>query len=124
MLGAFLGTVLFIPIYITYFSSAPLSLFPSGTDWFYLLILAGICTVYAFSASVQIQQVLSAFVVNLTVNLEPVYGIILAFVIFGEKEEMSPGFYMGTFVILLSVLSYPLINKMAKRKALQSDMIR
>lgn len=124
MLGAFIGTAVFIPVYLSYFSNGTFTLAPSGTDWFYLAILAGICTVYAFSASVQIQQVLSAFVVNLTVNLEPVYGIILAFLIFGEKEEMSPGFYMGTFVILLSVLSYPLINKMAKRKALQSDMIR
>ncbi len=124
MLGAFLGTVLFLPFYAIYFSEGGLELMPSGLDWLYLLILSIICTVYAFSASVKIQQVLSAFVVNLTVNLEPVYGIVLAFLIFGEQEEMSAGFYLGTLVILLSVLSYPLINKMAKRKALQSDVLR
>ncbi len=124
MLGAFLGTILFLPFYAIYFSEGGLALMPSGLDWLYLLILSIICTVYAFSASVKIQQVLSAFVVNLTVNLEPVYGIVLAFLIFGEQEEMSAGFYLGTLVILLSVLSYPLINKMAKRKALQSDVLR
>ncbi|MBK6264035.1 DMT family transporter [Marivirga sp. S37H4] len=124
MLGAFIGTAIFIPVYATYFSNTAFDLMPSGSDWFYLVILAGICTVYAFSASVKIQQVLSAFVVNLTVNLEPVYGIIIAFLIFGEKEEMSTGFYMGTFIILLSVLSYPLVNKLANRKALQSDTLR
>jgi drug/metabolite transporter (DMT)-like permease len=124
MLGAFLGTLLFLPFYVIYFTDGHLVLFPSNLDWIYLLILSIICTVYAFSASVKIQQVLSAFVVNLTVNLEPVYGIILAFLIFGKEEEMSAGFYLGTFVILLSVLSYPLINKMAKRKALQSDVLR
>lgn len=124
MLGAFLGTLLFLPFYAIYLSEGTVQLLPSSLDWVYLLILSIICTVYAFSASVKIQQVLSAFVVNLTVNLEPVYGIVLAFLIFGEQEEMSAGFYLGTLVILLSVLSYPLINKMAKRKALQSDVLR
>ncbi len=124
MLGAFLGTLIFLPFYAFYFSDSGLDLLPSGLDWLFLLILSILCTVYAFSASVKIQQVLSAFVVNLTVNLEPVYGIVLAFLIFGEQEEMSAGFYLGTLVILLSVLSYPLINKMAKRKALQSDVLR
>lgn len=124
MLGAFLGTILFLPFYAYYFNEGNVQLTPTALDWIYLLILSILCTVYAFSASVKIQQVLSAFVVNLTVNLEPVYGIILAFLIFGKDEEMSAGFYLGTFIILLSVLSYPLINKMAKRKALQSDVIR
>lgn len=124
MLGAFLGTALFLPFYAHFFMDGSLALIPAGLDWLYLLILAVICTVYAFSVSVEIQQQLSAFVVNLTVNLEPVYGIILAFLIFGEKEEMTPGFYLGTLIILLSVLSYPLINRIAKRKALQSDTLR
>jgi drug/metabolite transporter (DMT)-like permease len=74
--------------------------------------------------SVKVQKVLSAFMVNLTVNLEPIYGIVLAFLIFGEEEKMSLGFYIGTGIILLSVLSYPMVNRIVRRRALQSDVIR
>jgi len=124
MMGAFIGSILFIPLYLYYFNTETINFIPIQWDWIYLVILAGICTVLAFSMSVKIQKVLSAFVVNLTVNLEPIYGIILAFLIFGEEEKMSPGFYIGTGIILLSVLCYPLINRTMKRKALQSDLIR
>ena len=123
MLGAFIGTAIFVLAYGAY-TDYQINLMPTKSDWFYILLLAGFCTVYAFAVSVEIQKVLSAFVVNLTVNLEPVYGILLAFFIFGEEEEMSMGFYIGTAIILLSVLAYPLVNKWANRKALQSDMIR
>jgi hypothetical protein len=61
------------------------------------------------------------FAVNLTVNLEPVYGILLALLIFGEEEEMKRGFYVGTLIILLAVFSYPLLKKyfvMRRRKRL------
>lgn len=124
MMGAFLGTVLLIPLYLYYFNTEIINFIPFQWDWFYLIILAGICTVLAFSMSVKVQKVLSAFVVNLTVNLEPIYGIILAFLIFGEEEKMSFGFYLGTAIILLSVLCYPMVNKIMKRRALQSDLIR
>jgi drug/metabolite transporter (DMT)-like permease len=124
MMGAFIGSVLLIPLYLYYFDTEILNFVPIKWDWFYLFILAGICTVLAFSMSVKVQRVLSAFVVNLTVNLEPIYGIILAFLIFGEEEKMSFGFYVGTAIILLSVLSYPMVNRLMKRRALQSDLIR
>lgn len=125
MLGAFIGTTLFFPLYMSYFSiDGQLQLLPTALDWLYLVILALICTVYAFSVSVELMKRLSAFVVNLTINLEPVYGIILAVVIFGEKEQMQPGFYLGTLIILLSVLIYPVVNKYYKRKALEVDNLR
>ncbi|ELR70520.1 Putative permease [Fulvivirga imtechensis AK7] len=125
MLGAFLGTSVFFPIYITFFAEdGMLQLVPTAMDWLYLLVLAVICTVYAFSVSVELMKRISAFVVNLTVNLEPVYGIVLAVLVFGEKEQMQPGFYLGTFIILLSVLAYPVINKRLKRKALEVDNLR
>jgi len=76
------------------------------------VILALVCTVYAYSISVELMKRISAFAINLTVNLEPVYGIILAVIIFGEKEKMTTGFYWGTAIILLSVLSYPLFNRL------------
>lgn len=124
MLGACLGTIAFFPIYKVYYSPEGLNLIPSSMDWLWLAILAIICTVYAFSISVELMKRVSAFVVNLTVNLEPVYGIILAVIIFGEKEEMKPGFYLGTFIILLSVLAYPVINRYYRRKALPLDNLR
>jgi drug/metabolite transporter (DMT)-like permease len=58
---------------------------------------------------------LSAFASNLTINLEPVYGILLAIVILNEDEELSPNFYIGTGIILLAVLIYPLVQKRMKR---------
>ena len=125
MIGACLGTVLFFPIYKAYFAAGSiLRLAPTGTDWIYLSILAFVCTVYAYSVSVQLMQKMSAFVINLTVNLEPVYGIILAFLIFREDEKMTTGFYIGTLIILLSVLIYPLVNRYYRRKALQTDVLR
>lgn len=125
MVGACLGTVLFFPIYKFYFATnGLLQLNPSAMDWVYLAILAIICTVYAYSASVQLMQKMSAYLINLTVNLEPVYGIILAVLIFKEDEQMTSGFYIGTLVILLSVLIYPLINRYYKRKAVGTDIIR
>ena len=93
-------------------------------DWVWLLALALICTVYAYSASVELMKRLSAFSINLVVNLEPVYGIVLALLIFGASEEMSSGFYLGTGLILTSVLLYPLLNRRYKKKALATDLIR
>jgi drug/metabolite transporter (DMT)-like permease len=125
MLGACIGTAAFFPIYLLYFAKdGALNLTPTAMDWLWLLVLAIVCTVYAFSVSVEIMKRVSAFVVNLTVNLEPVYGIVLAVVIFGEKEQMQPGFYIGTFIILLSVLAYPVLNKMNKRKPQPVDNLR
>jgi drug/metabolite transporter (DMT)-like permease len=79
-------------------------------------VLAGVCTVYAFSSSVELMKRLSAFVVNLTINLEPVYGILLAVLIFGNEEKMSLGFYLGTVVILFSVLIHPVLDQWNQRR--------
>lgn len=124
MIGACLGTALFFPIYVTYFSDGSLNLVPVGMDWLYLAILSLVCTVYAYSLSVELMKRLSAFVINLTVNLEPVYGIILAVLIFGEKEKMAGGFYLGTAIILAAVICYPLINRYRRRRAMQVDHFR
>ncbi|MDQ3394189.1 MAG: DMT family transporter [Bacteroidota bacterium] len=110
MIGACAGTALFFPIYTTYFTDE-LQLTPSLMDWFYIAILALVCTVYAYSASVELMLRMSAFSLNLVVNLEPVYGILLAYIIFGDAEKMTLGFYIGTFIILLAVLAYPYLNK-------------
>ncbi|MDW8459678.1 MAG: DMT family transporter [Cytophagales bacterium] len=85
--------------------------FPTFSDWLYIFILAFVCTVYAYSVGVKLMKKFTAFAINLTINLEPVYGIVLAYLIFGENEKMTWGFYVGTLVILISVLSYPYLNR-------------
>ena len=114
MIGATASIALIFPWYSNW-QTEGLRLELAGLDWIYLLILSAVCTVYAYSISVELMKRISAFAINLTVNLEPVYGIILAVIIFGEKEKMTTGFYWGTGIILLAVLSYPLINKWHKK---------
>jgi len=116
MAGACLFTLLFMPIYSNFMTEDGLKLTWVGYDWFWLFILGGVCTVYAFSVSVELMKRLSVFSINLTVNLEPVYGIILAVLIFGESEKMTPQFYLGTGIILVSVLTYPVLNYINKRR--------
>jgi drug/metabolite transporter (DMT)-like permease len=83
----------------------------SISDWVYLMILGTICTALAYIAGVSVMRTLSAFRVALISNLEPVYGIILAFIFFGHKETMSLGFYMGSALILGAVFLYPVYKK-------------
>jgi drug/metabolite transporter (DMT)-like permease len=117
MTGACLSIALFFPLYSRYFTDGRgLQLTWSGYDWLWLGVLAGVCTVYAFSSSVELMKRLSAFVVNLTINLEPVYGILLAVLIFGNEEKMSLGFYLGTVVILFSVLIHPVLDQWNQRR--------
>jgi drug/metabolite transporter (DMT)-like permease len=128
MLGACIGIGLFLPFYGRYFTQgAGLHLGLHGYDWLWLLILAGVCTVYAFSTSVELMKRISPFTVNLTINLEPVYGILLAVLIYWldkrgvvqapqfEAERMTTGFYLGTLLIMSSVLIHPLVERRFKK---------
>jgi len=87
----------------------------STSDWIYLMILGTICTALAYIAGVSVMRTLSAFRVALISNLEPVYGIILAFIFFGHKETMSSGFYFGSALILGAVFLYPIYKKRISR---------
>ena len=110
MMGVAITTI--IPVlYILLMGDSHISVIPKGLDWLWIFILAFVCTIYAYSKSVDLLRIFSAYTFTLTLNLEPVYGIIFAFLIFGEKERMTSGFYLGTLVILGSVLIYPLIRK-------------
>ncbi|MCF7561742.1 DMT family transporter [Sabulilitoribacter multivorans] len=102
----FLSGVFFISVYILIFGEGfSLAFFDiSQSDFIYLFILASICTAYAFIASVYVMKIISPFTVVLTYNLEPVYGIILAIILFPEKEKMSPSFYYGAIIIISVVL--------------------
>ena len=87
----------------------------SAKDLMYLMILSSVCTAYAFIASTSIMKFLSPYTVMLTINLEPIYGIILAVIVFKEKERMSFEFYIGAIIILLTVLLNSVIKSYKKR---------
>lgn len=108
---AAVSIALFLPVYLGYLTGSTLNLIPTGLDWVYLFVLVVICTVYAYTESVALMRRFTAFTINLIINLEPVYGIILALIIFGASEEMNSSFYFGTGIILISVLIYPPIQR-------------
>lgn len=109
---AFLSLV--IPIYFYYSPDA--TFLPQGwQDMTYLLVLSLVCTTLAFVLSMRVMKYLSAFVVNLTISLEPIYAIIMAFIIFNENKELSENFYLGAFIILIAVFGHPVLNKFKKR---------
>ena len=91
----------------------------SKSDWLYLFILASACTAYAFIASVHVMRWIKPYTVMLTINMEPIYGIILAVLILGDSENMSPQFYYGALLILTTVIVNGMIKTRGKRKRLK-----
>ncbi|MFB6317047.1 DMT family transporter [Saccharicrinis sp. FJH54] len=108
MAGGFIALSFFLPFYNLY---SPVSLALNVSDLVWLLILALVCTAYAFMASIHVMRSLSAFQVVLTINLEPVYGIFLAYLVFRESELMTPGFYFGTAILIAAVFAYSLLKR-------------
>lgn len=101
MAGGLLFLSFLIPFYLYFFPAA--YYLPSVADWGWLLILAVLCTVVSFNLQLNALKKISAFTANLTYNLEPVYGIILAFIFLGESKSLHPGFYWGLAFILLAI---------------------
>ncbi len=116
--GGLLFLSFFIPFYLYFFSAT--YYFPSAADWGWLIILAVLCTVVSFNLQLNALKKISAFTANLTYNLEPVYGIIMAFIFFGESKNLHPGFYWGLAFILLAIILQMLIvwQQQNKRKLL------
>ena len=103
--------VVFLSVYLLYKGSFTKEFFSlSQNDWIFIFILASICTAYAFVASVKVMKYISPYSVMLTTNLEPVYGIILAFIILGDSEKMNPLFYIGALIILATVIANGVLN--------------
>jgi drug/metabolite transporter (DMT)-like permease len=101
MTGGFISLCFVVPLYLHFF---PAEYFiPTVSDFLWLLILSLVCTVFAFILSLSALKYISAFTVNLTYNFEPVYSIILAFLIFKENKFLGPGFYYGFGLILLAI---------------------
>ncbi|HEX9980652.1 MAG TPA: DMT family transporter [Flavobacterium sp.] len=88
----------------------------SGKDWMLIIVLSSICTAYAFTAAVNVMKKLTPYTVMLTTNLEPVYGIILAYFIIGEDEKMSLAFYIGSAIIVATVIANGIIKNRAEKK--------
>lgn len=116
----FVSGVIVISIFILVFDNGFTSdvFILSTADFWYLFILASICTAYAFVAVIHVMKVINPFSVVLTYNLEPVYGIIVAVILFPEKEKMSSNFYLGATLIIMTVLLNGIlkINRKLKRK--------
>lgn len=101
MTGGVVALLFILPVYLQFFPAS--YALPTASDWFWLLILAWACTVLAFILSLQALKKVSAFTSNLTFNFEPIYSIIMAFIIFKEGRFLGMGFYLGFSLILLAV---------------------
>lgn len=114
MLGASLVCLLALPLFEGVGGYARMFSF-HGPDWLWLLFLAWGCTVFAYAFHIHILRYLSAYTGNLVMNFEPVYGIAAAAFLFGEHRQLHPGFFIGTFAILVANILHPLIQrKLAK----------
>lgn len=109
------GGVVFFSMFLFFTEGFTAKFFQvSASDWMYLIILSSVCTAYAFIASIKVMQFLSPYTVMLTINLEPLYGIILAVIVFGGKEQMSSGFYLGAVIILATVILNGIVKNLKK----------
>ena len=109
------GGVLFFSFLLLFTDSFNLLFFQlSLKDLMYLMILSSICTAYAFIASTSVMKYLSPYTVMLTINLEPIYGILLAVILFKNQEKMNPEFYIGAIIILITVILNGIIKSRSK----------
>ncbi|MEL6591024.1 MAG: EamA family transporter [Bacteroidota bacterium] len=98
------------PVYVQFFPDT-LVVPQSGMDWLYLTILALLCTTLAYSLTMLALKHVSAFTTTLSINLEPIYGMLMAAAFFQENEELGWRFYIGAAIILASVVVYPMLKK-------------
>jgi drug/metabolite transporter (DMT)-like permease len=112
--GGFLVLTALLPVYLHYFPTD--QLLPDWSNLLWLLVLSWICSVWAFQLSTNALKKLSAFTVNLTYNLEPVYGIILAFIVYHENKELSHWFYIGFALIGLALIIHVFMLRQKEKK--------
>ena len=112
--GGFLVLTILLPFYLHYFPSN--QFLPGWINLFWLLVLSWACSVWAFQLSANALKKLSAFTVNLTYNLEPVYGILLAFVVYHENKELSRWFYIGFALIGLALVIHIILLRKNEKK--------
>ena len=106
-----IGGAIFTFLYLTFKNQVNLELIPKGNDIIYIIILAIICTSLAYLISVEIMKKVKPFTMNISVNLEPIYAMILAIIIFKDQEIMSTGFYIGASIIIVSIILNTIFKK-------------
>ena len=112
------GAFIWVTLYLICTHGFNKSMLLKPADIGYLLLLGTVCTSLAYVAGVSVMRGLSAFRVALITNLEPVYGIIMAFVFFGDLHKMTIGFWAGALIILSTIFLFPFAQKqVARRKA-------
>jgi len=113
----FVSGVLFTSIFIALTEGFDTSYFQlTASDWTYLILLASICTAYAFIVSIHVMKHITPYTLVLTYNLEPIYGILLAVIIFPQTETMQPLFYLGAGLIISTVLLNAVFKNINKPK--------
>ena len=116
--GGLLALTCLVPVYLIQFPA--IYYLPTNTDWLWLFVLAWLCTVISFDLQLNALKKVSAFTSNLTYNLEPVYGILLAFIFFKENENLHRQFYIGVALILLAVV----LQMLRIKKDYRSDRLK
>lgn len=119
--GGLVALTAIMPFYLNRFPTE--YIFPDSKDWMWLLVLGWFCSVLAFQFTGHALKRLSAFTVNLSFNLEPVYGIILAFAVFGENKELGWSFFVGLSLIAASLVIHVIMLLKEERKAIMKDAI-
>lgn len=102
LVGGFVSAACLLPIYTALMPAEPI-LPPSWLDFAYLVAFSSACTIFMYLLQIQALEKISAFTVNLSFNLEPIYSISMAMILFGEARELGWSFYGGLFLIVLSV---------------------
>ena len=90
---------------------------PKGIDWLWLILLSVVCTSVAFTLSLEALKKISAFTMNLSVNLEPLYSIVLAIILFKEDELLSGGFYLGAAIVISSVFIHSFLQYRTRNRS-------
>ncbi|WP_165020689.1 MULTISPECIES: DMT family transporter [unclassified Dysgonomonas] len=121
IVGGFACLSLLLPIYLHFFPVG--SFVPSKLNIIYLLLFSLVCTIGLYMLQIQALKHISAFTLNLSYNLEPIYSIILAMIIFGEAKDLDPAFYIGLGLIILSVILQMWSVMRQRKKSLQKEFM-
>jgi drug/metabolite transporter (DMT)-like permease len=111
-----IGAFLWVSIYLLFTGGFDQNMVLKTTDLGYLVLLGTVCTSLAYVAGVSVMRELSAFRVALITNLEPVYGILMAFLFFNDIHKMTTGFWIGAIIILSTIFLFPVAQKQLRKR--------
>lgn len=116
-----LGGVLGISVYLAVLGDIP-TIPTLATDWTWILILGLVCTSMAFVVSIEVMKSLSPFTVTISINMEPIYAIVFALLIFKDDEFMSPMFYIGAVLVLGMIFLNSYLKRRARRRSMAATI--